>query len=150
MATGYQIANLPLNLMKGDITDLSAIGTTVKCCLMTSSATPDQETWDSYADVVADTNEVAAAGGYATGGEAVGTKTVTEAAKVTTFDGDDVTWTPNVTITAQYAVLYDDTPVANADKKLLGYWDFGADYGVINGSLTLGWNASGVLTVTVA
>lgn len=148
MANGYLFSKAPYNLMKHLMSDLSAGDTTVKCCLLTSAVAPVQETWDSYADVVTAANEVVGAG-YTAGGAAVTAKTLAEAAKVSTFDGDNVSWA-NALITARYAVLYSDTPAANADKKLLAFWDFGADYGVINGTLTITWNAAGICTITVA
>lgn len=147
--TGYAQSKFPINLMKLLISDLNGAGTSIKCCLMTSLATPLQETWDSYADVVTDTHEVVGAG-YTAGGAACTANAVTEAAKVTKFDANDATWTPNVTITARHAIVYDDTPAGNANKKLIAWFDLGADYGVLNGVLTITWNASGICTITVA
>ena len=74
---------------------------------------------------------------------------VRPAAKVMTFDADDVAWA-NSTITARYAVIYDATPAADADKKLLAYVDFGADKSSSSGTFQITWNASGIFTVTAA
>jgi len=46
----------------------------IKMALLTSSASPNLATWVHYSDL---TNEVAAGGGYSTGGVALGTKTHT-------------------------------------------------------------------------
>jgi hypothetical protein len=146
--TAYQFAEFPRSLMLADITDLSAIGTTVKCCLLTNLAALSKENWEDYADVVADGNEVVGAG-YVAGGAAITAKTVAEAALVSTFDGDNVSWAA-ATFTCRYAVVYDDTPAANADKKLISYVDLGADYGVVGGTFTLTWNVAGIVTVTVS
>lgn len=50
---------------------------TIKMALLTSSATPSLSTWVHYSDL---TNEVAAGGGYTTGGTTLGTKTHAETA----------------------------------------------------------------------
>ena len=137
---------MPLNALKKLLSDLNAAGTTVKVALCTSSYTPDQDAHDSYSDL---TNEVANGNGYTTGGATLANKAVTQSAKVTKFDADDVSWS-NSTITARYAVIYDATPAAAADKKLLAYVDFGADQSSSSGTFQITWNASGIFTVTVA
>jgi hypothetical protein len=135
------------NALKGLVSDLSSAGTTVKAALVTSSYSFNQETHSSYADV---TNEVSSSGtGYTTGGAAVTGKTVTEAARVTTFDGDDVSWA-GATLTARGAVIYDATPSGNTNKKAICFIDFGADYTATNGTFTIAFDAAGILTVTVA
>ncbi|WDS61313.1 hypothetical protein SEA_MINIFLAYER_6 [Satellite phage MiniFlayer] len=121
---------------------------TIKVALLTSSYTPAQTTHDYYDDVVA--NEVSGTG-YTAGGQALASKTVTQdtANKVTIFDAADVTWASS-TITARYAVIYDDTPSTNATKPLLGYVDFGSDQSSSNGNFTLTWDATGIIRLTVA
>ena len=121
---------------------------TIKVALLTSSYTPAQTTHDYYDDVVA--NEVSGTG-YTAGGQALASKTVTQDTgnKVTIFDAADVTWASS-TITARYAVIYDDTPSTNATKPLLGYVDFGSDQSSSNGNFTLTWDATGIIRLTVA
>jgi len=142
--TAKAFSNMPLNALKKLITDLNDAGTTVKCMLLTSSASPDQETWNDKADV---TNEVSGTG-YTAGGAALASKAVTEATRVTKFDADDVEWTSS-TIIARYAVLYDGTPGAEADQCLLIWLDFGEDKSSENGTFKIQWNASGIFTFTV-
>lgn len=137
--------NMPLNALKALLTDLNAAGTAIKCMLCTSSYTPDQDTHESKADI---TNEVTGTG-YTAGGATLATKAVTYSSRVTKFDADDVQWASS-TITARYAVLYDDTPAAAADKKLLLWVDFGADKSSENGTFKIQWAAGGIFTVTVA
>ena len=142
--TAKAFSNMPLNALKKLITDLNDAGTTIRYMLLTSSASPNQETWNDKADV---TNEVSGTG-YTAGGAALANKAVTEATRVTKFDADDVEWTSS-TITARYAVLYDGTPAAEADQCLLIWLDFGADKSSENGTFKIQFNASGIFTFTV-
>src|SRR4051794_28823003 len=81
---------------------------TIKCALVTSSYTPNQDTDDFWNDV--NTNEVASGGGYTTGGVALVTSApVYDAASNTLrLDAADATWT-SATFTCRYAVVYKDT-----------------------------------------
>jgi len=119
---------------------------TIKVMLCTSSHTPDQDT-HIYKDVSI-TNEVEG-DGYTAGGATLASKTIayTSGTNVIKLDAADVTWSDS-TITARYAVIYDDTPVSN--KPLLAYVDFGEDVSSTNGSFTIMWNASGIATITAA
>lgn len=118
---------------------------TIKCMLCTSSYTPDQDAHDFKDDV---DNEVAGTG-YTAGGAEVANPAITISAKVTKFDGDDVQWTTS-TLTARYAVIYDDTPAADADKPLLVLIDFGENKSSVNGTFKLQFHASGISTFTVS
>ena len=120
-------------------------GDDIKVMLTTSSYTPSQDDHDAKDDV---TNEVSGTG-YTAGGAELASEAVTISSTVTKFDATDTTWAAS-TITARYAVLYDNTPVADADKKLIGYVDFGADKSSEAGNFTLTWNASGICALTVA
>lgn len=117
--------------------------------LLTSSAyTPNQDTHDYLDDVSA--YEVTGTG-YTTGGTALTSKTRTydAANNVVILDAADVTWA-NSTITARYAVIYDNSGAAPASKALLGYVDLITDQASNNGNFTLQWDASGIIRVTVA
>lgn len=117
---------------------------TIKVMLCTSTYTPNQDT-HVYKDVSV-TNEVTGTG-YTAGGTALASKTMTydNTTNKTTLDAADVTWASS-TITARYAVIYDDTPASN--KPLLGYVDFGADQSSSNGNFTITWDAVGIFTIT--
>jgi len=80
-----------------------------KCALLTAAHTPDLAVHDDLADVVAE--EVAGGGDYAR--QAVGGITLVLAAGVATFDCNDIDFGDPVTITAKYAVIYDDTHAAD-------------------------------------
>ncbi len=139
----YLFYKFPYNLLKNKISDLSASTTKIKVMLLSSSANPSQSTWDNKSDV---TNEITGTG-YTAGGKEITNKTVTETSGTIIFDGDDVEWT-SATFTARYAVIYDDTPTTNTDKKLIGYIDFGEDKSVENGTFKIVWNEAGIFTIT--
>ena len=119
-------------------------GDTLKVMLCTSSYTPDQDTHDYKSDV---TNEVSGTG-YTAGGAALSNVAVTYDAGSNTikFDADDTSWAAS-TITARYAVVYDDTAT---DDPLLLYVDFGADVTSTAGTFLISWNSSGIGTITVS
>lgn len=136
-----------LNALKKLVSDLSAGGTDIKVMLCTSAYTPNQDTHTSKTDV---TNEITGAG-YTAGGAALVSKILTYDAptNIIKFDADDVAWT-GATFTARIAVVYDNTPAAAADKKLLCYIDFAADKSVEGGTFTIQWDAAGIFKNTIA
>lgn len=119
---------------------------TIKVMLCASTYVPNQDT-HVYKDLSV-TGEVTGTG-YTAGGATLGTKTITydAATNKIVLDAADVTWASS-TITARYAVIYDDTPVSN--KPLLGYVDFGADQSSSNGNFTITWDANGIFTITAS
>jgi len=121
---------------------------TIKVALLSSAYSPNQDTHDYYDDVVA--NEVTGTG-YTAGGATLASKTLTydAANNVTILDAADVTWASS-TITARYAVIYDDSGATNSQKALIGYVDFGSDQSSTSGNFTITWDATGILRGTVA
>lgn len=121
---------------------------TIKVALLTSSYTPNQDTHDYFDDVSA--NEVSGTG-YTAGGQTLGSKTVTydSANNVIVLDAADTTWSSS-TITARYAVIYDDSGATAASKALIGYVDFSSDQSSTNGNFTITWDATGIVRITVA
>lgn len=120
---------------------------TVKVMLCTSSYTPNQDTHRYKSSV---TNEVSGSG-YTAGGATLTSVSATYSASTNTFtfDAADVSWASS-TITARYAVFYDDTPAASTAKPLIAYWDFGADVSSSGGPFALTFDAAGIFTATVA
>lgn len=121
---------------------------TIKVALLSSSYTPNQDTHDYLDDV---TSYEVTGTGYTTGG-------ITLASKTSTYDGTnnviildaaDVTWSSS-TITARYAVVYDDSGASAAAKPLIGYVDFGSDQSSTNGNFTITWDSTGIVRITVA
>lgn len=121
---------------------------TIKVALLSSSYTPNQDTHDYYDDVVA--NQVTGTG-YTTGGITLTSKTSTYDGtnNVIVLDAADVTWSSS-TITARYAVIYNDSGATNASKALIGYVDFGSDQSSTNGNFTITWDSTGIVRITVA
>lgn len=119
---------------------------TIKVMLCTSTYVPDQDN-HIYKDISV-TNEVTGTG-YTAGGVTLASKTITYtgATNIIALDAADVTWASS-TITARYAVIYDDSPASN--KPLLGYVDFGADQSSSSGNFTITWDANGILKITVS
>lgn len=125
---------------------------TFKIALFTSAMTPNVATQSVLADITA--NQLSTANGYTSGGATLGTVTWTESSGTVTFDADDPSWTASGgSITARYAVIYDDTPTSPADP-LLCYSlldNSPADVTVTDGNtLTIQLNASGIFTVAKA
>lgn len=121
---------------------------TIKVALVSSSYTPNQDTHTYWSDVVS--YEVTGTG-YTTGGATLASKTVTydAATNVTILDAADTTWSSS-TITARYAVVYDDSGATNGAKALIGYVDFSSDQSSTNGNFTITWDSTGIVRITVA
>lgn len=119
---------------------------TFKVMLCSSSYTPSASSHTVKADV---TNELSTANGYTAGGATLGSVTWTQSGATVTWDAADTVWPASGgSITARYAVIYDDTPTSPADP-LVAYILLDttpADVTATDGNtLTLQWNASGIL-----
>lgn len=121
---------------------------TIKVALLSSSYTPNQDTHDYYDDVVG--SQVSGTG-YTAGGITLASKTSTYDGtnNVLVLDAADVTWSSS-TITARYAVVYNDSGASNATKPLIGFVDFGSDQSSTNGNFTITWDSTGIVRITVA
>lgn len=118
----------------------------IKVLLVSSSYTPNQDTHDFLDDVTA--FEVTGTG-YTAGGQALANKTVTldAANNVLILDADNVTW-PSSTITARYAIVYNNTGAGASSKPLISYIDLVSDQASSNGNFTVEWDASGLFRQT--
>lgn len=121
---------------------------TFKVALVSSSYTPNQDTHDYWDDV--SSNEISGPG-YTAGGQALTSKTISydSGSNVVTLDAADVVWA-NASVTARYAVVYDDSGATNSQKVLLGYLDFGSDQSSTNAAFSVTWDATGIARFTVA
>ena len=86
-------------------------------------------------------NELATAGGYTQGGNTLGSLAVTEAA-TTKWDAADTEWT-TATFSAFHAVIWDST----AGNDLIASIDFGGEKVVVDGTFTIQFDASGIITI---
>lgn len=131
-----------LNAYSGGITNLSDSGTDVVVALLDGNHSFD-ETHDSWADI--STNEIADAD-YSP--QSLSNMSLShDGAGVVTFDADDVSFGTDVTISADHAVVYDNTPSTDADKKLLTHIDFEGTEQSENGEFSITWGANGIFTV---
>lgn len=120
---------------------------TLKLALFTSSYSPSASGDTAYSGL---SGEHANGNGYTTGGQALSSVTWSQSAGTATLDAADVVWTASGgSITARYAVLYSDTASGN---DLIGYFlldDTPDDVTATDGNtLTVQWNASGILTLS--
>jgi hypothetical protein len=113
---------------------------TIKLMLCTSTYSPNIDTHEFKTDV---TNEVAAGGGYSSGGQALTTKVVNldTASDFAYLKADNVTWT-TATFTARYGVLYKDTG-SGATSPLILVIDFGSDQSPSGSDFTVQWASDG-------
>lgn len=119
---------------------------TLKVLLVDDSYTPDLDAHQYLDDI---TGEITGSG-YTAGGATLASVTVTYNAGTDTLkiDAADVSWDPS-TISAYAAILYDDTPVTDATKPLLGIVDFGEEMSSANDEFTITWDETGILLISV-
>lgn len=134
-------------LLKALSKDVDWLNDTVKVMLCTSGYSPNQDTHIYKSDV---TNEVTS-DGYTAGGMDLTNKTMTYDAASNTIklDADDTAWS-NASITARYAVIYDDAGATDGAKVLLGYVDFGEDKMSSSGDFMIQWSDSGIFNITAS
>jgi hypothetical protein len=130
-------------LLKALNKEVNYITDTIKVMLCTSAYTPDQ---DAHIYKSSITGEVTGTG-YTAGGATLTNKTMTYDGATNTIklDADDVVWASS-TITARYAVIYDDTGT-DSTSTLLGYIDFGEDKISSAGDFKITWDTAGIFAV---
>ncbi len=150
------MANAFCNTYKGDLLAgraRLATGQTGHKVALFTSATPATATLNAYGTAPASTaNQVANGNGYTTGGAAITISTGMPSSGtgqgVAYVDFTDTTWATS-TITARWAVVYDDnatTPVANAALIVL---DFGSNKSSSSGDFTIQWPAAATGTAII-
>lgn len=130
-------------LLKALNKEVNYITDTIKVMLCTSAYTPDQ---DAHIYKSSITGEVTGTG-YTAGGATLTNKTMTYDGATNTIklDADDVVWASS-TITARYAVIYDDTGT-DSTSTLLGYIDFSEDKISSAGDFKITWDTAGIFAV---
>lgn len=123
------------NLMNKEV-DLEA--DTIKCALLNNSHSFDA-THNTWSQVVA--NQITGTG-YTSGGATISGAAVTQAS-TTKFDANDTVWT-SASLTAYHAVIYDYT---HASYDLICSIDFGGAQTVTAATLTIQWDAAGIITL---
>lgn len=135
-------------LMKALSKEIGFLNDNMKVALVTDAYAPSQDTNAYWADVQ---SAEAAGTGYVTGGAALASKTMTYdgATNKIKLAAANSQW-PASTLTARYAVIYDDSPATAATKPLLGYVDFGANQSTSNTTFEIVWSAAGIFEFTAA
>lgn len=145
MAAGNWIVYQGFKEYLGDGTiDMDA--DTFKMKLLTSSYTPARTH-----NVVADLTNESVDGDYAE--QTLAGVTWTRSGDTTTFDATDESFGDPVTITAKYAVIYDDTVSSPVVDPLVCYVDLDTGGGSVSStasSFVINFNASGILTLSGA
>lgn len=94
--------------------------------------------------------EVTPGGQYSTGGSDI-TNLFSEAAGVATFDAANqlpyVLKDASNATDARWGIIYNDT---DADKKAIGFLDFGSVFDMKTGDLNITWDGSGIFTWTLS
>ncbi len=150
------------NLMKGDIPDLTASGTTIKCALMYQNATEtaftfnqNHDNWEDVSDFECDDSDYVNEGGstLGIGGQEILEKDISYSSRVTTFDTvaspKNTVFTTEGTIKATHAVIYYDTGV-DPTSKLISCIDFDGEREAVEGEYRITWDDAGIFRVTVA
>jgi len=143
-STKYTRSNY--NAYAGNISDLTAVGTTINVALMTDAFVFNKDTDDNWGDVLLNEIDPATNPPYVAGGQTIANPTFNIVGSLAVFDGDNVSWA-SADITARYAVIYDATPAADADKKLIAVIDFEELKQTTNGTFELQWDASGIFAI---
>lgn len=114
----------------------------IKLALTSSSYTPNRATHDKFDDI---TNEIAAGGGYTSGGWTLASQTLT---KDTTnhravFDAADINEDPSTISNARYGILYKSTGTPST-SPLIACIDFATDQSSSAGPFKVTWPTDGI------
>jgi hypothetical protein len=123
---------------------------TIKCALSNTAYT--YAATHKYFDAApfnAAWTELGTANGYTAGGVTLTAPTITDG-QTMSWTASNAVWTSTGTLSATSAVVYDSTPGAGV-KPLISYVLFGGTVTAASGAtLTIAWNASGIISVVVA
>jgi hypothetical protein len=147
--TAKLYSSFPVNGMGGNAAGdgpMDLLSDTLKEMLVTSSHTIAQTTHEVKASI---TNEIAASGGYSTGGHTLAGKTYDWSGLVSTAKADDQTYAAS-TISAAQSHIYDDTTATPTDPLIL-YRDFGGTQSTTGVDFVIDNDGTnGIFTFTVA
>lgn len=118
--------------------------------MLLSAYTPNQNTHQFLADVLAAGTQ-ASGTGYTATGQALASVTLTRLGNVYKWTATDPSWDASGgSLAAAYAVFYCSTPGSDATRPVVAYWDFGGTETATNGLFTLDVDAAGIATFTAA
>jgi hypothetical protein len=141
----YFYARFLKNLLQGLINNPLDPGTAIHCALLTESYIPDRFSDDNWEDL--STYEVSG-GGYLSGGKPLENLSITREGGVTTLKSNNLAW-GGLTVNTRYAVIYDNTPPLDNEKKLILYLDFTELIEIDNGTLNINWESGSVFSLLV-
>lgn len=122
---------------------LFALGAdSLKCALLTGAYVPDAG-HVVFADVA---GSEASGTGYAAGGATLGGVQWSVSGDAAVLDADDPVW-DEATLTARYAAIYAAKTAGGQVNPLVCLLDFGQERGVVGGTFTVTFDASGVLVL---
>jgi hypothetical protein len=126
---------------------------TLKCALYNNTGTPDQTVTSAntaYAVGQWVTGNELANGGWSTAGLALTSVTSTFTSNVYTLDAADTANGSAATISGAFGCLiYDDTLTTPVADQGICFLSFGGTNSVTAGTLTVVYNASGIMTLTL-
>jgi hypothetical protein len=102
-------------------------------------------TTTSYTDLTGNSDELAATGGYSTGGEALTSVTPVADGTTAVCDFNNVTWT-SATFTTSGAIIYNDTVAGDPACAVLS---FGGDQSVSSGDFQIQFPAAAAATAII-
>ena len=132
-----------VELLEGDH-DFNVGVDTFKCALMKAAASITGTygvATTNYSDVTGNSDELAATGGYSTGGNDLTNIAPTSASTTAYIDFADTEWT-SATFTTRGCIIYNSSDSNSAVMVI----NFGADYAVAGGTFKIEWPAAGATT----
>ena len=134
--------NFKLQCLSKTMTLANNGGDTIKCALLLNPSFVDTNTvWSNVSS-----SEITSTTGYTAGGATLtnqGVATSTGSPYLAYWSASQVSWGTTSTITATHAILYDST----VSNNLIGFFDFGGTQTCTNGTFTINWSPSGILTI---
>ncbi len=133
------------NLLRARIYDLNSSGTEVSVYLLGDGYTFD-ENHDNWAQIVQHEVDDDIYPDYG-GPEEILNKVVAydTGPHEVSLDGDDVEFTPEGNIAANYAVIVDTTDPANVDQRLIACVDFEGEEESVDGRFEIRWHGDGII-----
>ena len=127
-------------------------GDTINVALYNNTGTPNKD--DTFAHNAygnaggawATGNEITGTG-YTAGGNALGTKTNSEASGLVSVGGANTSWT-SATFSGTFGDLVYDNTITNKNAYCWNY--FGGTQSVTSGTFTIAWSSGNVFTVTIS
>jgi len=123
------------------------VNDTLKLGMISSVATPSADQaepkWATYS-----ANEVTTNADYSAGGPTIANSSWSQSSNVSKLDGDDVVISQNSSGSSVifWGIAYNDS---HSSKAGIGFVDMGGPVSQEDGDITVAWNASGILTITV-